>query len=144
MNTAPEGFRHHLPVGIRYGDMDTLGHVNNAMYLTYVEQARISYIRDLQLWQGGATDLGLIVAKVTIDYKSALTLDDGLVEVWTRCSRLGNRSFVMQHQLLVGDDPARLAAVGEVVLVVYNYITAESVALPDAWRDAITAYEPAL
>lgn len=141
MATSPEGFRHHTPIAIRYGDMDTLGHVNNAKYLTYVEQARIAYVRGLNLWEGDATELGLIVAKITIEYKSALTLTDRTVDVWTRCSRLGNRSFNMQHQMTAASD-SRLAAVVEVVVVAFNYTVGEPVVIPDTWRSKITEYEP--
>lgn len=144
MGTSPEGYRHRTPIAIRYGDMDTLGHVNNAIYLTYVEQARIAYVREMNLWEGGATDLGLIVAKITIDYKAALTLADGVVNVWTRCSRLGNRSFDMQHRLLTGQETPTLAAEVEVVVVAFDYVANQTVVLPDEWRQTITAYEPML
>ena len=46
-------FRYYHLIEVRYGDLDPQGHVNNACYLTYMEQARIGYIQHLGLWAGG-------------------------------------------------------------------------------------------
>lgn len=143
MTQPPENYRHHTPMVIRYGDMDTLGHVNNATYLTYFEQARIGYFNELDMWGGERSELGLIVARITIDYKLALAMSDGIVDVWTRVSRLGNKSFDMEHQITRSSDRA-VAATGTVVVVVYNYQEDNPVALPGAWRERITKYEPGL
>ncbi|MBC8100634.1 MAG: acyl-CoA thioesterase [Armatimonadetes bacterium] len=143
--TAPEGYRYYTPMTIRYGDMDTLGHVNNAKYLTYLEQARVSYFRDNGLWDGALSALGLIIARVTIDYKLPLTTADGTIDIWTRCNRLGNKSFDIEHQIITrrtGD--AVIAATGTTVIVVFDYQKQMAIALPDAWRALLLAYEPAL
>ena len=47
MLNAPDGYRHSIPMEIRFADIDSLGHVNNAAYLTYMEQARLRYVRDV-------------------------------------------------------------------------------------------------
>lgn len=143
MTTPPDGFRHHMPLMIRYADMDTLGHVNNAKYLTYIEQARVGYFHELKLWDGRPGELGLIVAKITMEYKLALAMADGFADVWSRVCRLGNRSFEMEHLILRSGDSA-LAGAGQVVMVVYNYETSATVPIPDDWRARIIAYEPAL
>jgi acyl-CoA thioester hydrolase len=63
-------FRFFYPVQIRYADLDAQWHVNNARFLTILEQARLSYIRQLGLWDGKSfLDLGLIVADVHIAIK---------------------------------------------------------------------------
>src|SRR5262249_22727502 len=67
--TAPEGFRHHQPIQVRWGDMDAFGHVNNAVFLTYIEHARIQYARGLDLWGGGRGSLGMILAHIEMDFK---------------------------------------------------------------------------
>ena len=140
---TPEGYRHRITMSIRYADMDSLGHVNNARYMTYFEQARITYINDLNLWDGQPTGVGMIVARATIDFKLALRMSDGIVDIWTRCSRLGTKSFDMQHHLIRTSDGA-LAATGQVVVVVYDYRTNTSTEIPDDWRAKLIEYEPAL
>ncbi|MFW5691224.1 MAG: acyl-CoA thioesterase [Chloroflexota bacterium] len=143
MTTGPENFRYHTPMAIRYRDMDTLGHVNNAVYLSYFEQARVGYFNDQQLWTGEPSVLGLIVARITVEYKQPLAMSDGIIDVWTRCSRLGTRSFTMEHIITRATDNA-VAATGEIVVVVFDYVNNQTVPLPDAWRARLTEYEPGL
>lgn len=142
---APEGYRYYTPVPIRYGDMDALGHVNNAKYLTYLEQARILYVNHHHLWDGSSSQLGLILAKVTIDYKLPLAMSDGLAHVWTRTSRLGTRSFDMEHIIHCQRDGQTLtAATAQIVMVVFDYQANASVPIPQDWRDRLINFEPAL
>ncbi len=140
MPTAPENFHYHTPITIRYGDMDTLGHVNNAKYLTYLEHARISFFRDLKIWEGSIAEVGAIIARISIDYKLPLTMDDGTVDIWTRCSRLGNKSFDMEQVILRKDGAAAATAV--TVAVVYDYQANASVALPEEWKARLLAGKP--
>lgn len=139
-----EGFRHGVPIQVRWADLDAMGHVNNAKYLTYLEQARIHYINDLGLWDGQAAQRGLIVARVEVDYKFPLTLA-GEVVVYTRVSRLGSKSLETEQQVVrYLEDEARVAAAAKVTLVAYDYMRGQSAPVPDAWRAALLAYEPGL
>ena len=66
-------FRYYHPIEVRYGDLDPQGHVNNARYLTYMEQARISYIQQLGLWQGDSfLDVGVILADAQVTFKESI------------------------------------------------------------------------
>jgi acyl-CoA thioester hydrolase len=142
MPTTPAGYRFYTPMQIRYGDMDTLGHVNNAKYLTYIEQARIQYVDTMQLWDGGPHERGLIVAKITCEYKLPLKMADGTAHIYTRVARIGTKSFDVQSTILREDGAEAAAAL--VVIVAYNYVTNQSIPVPDDWRAVITEYEPAL
>lgn len=141
--TPPEGFHHHYPLQVRWSDMDALGHVNNARFLTYLEQARIHYVNELNLW-GGTTDrLGVIIARVEIDFKLPLFASDD-VHVFTRCARLGKRSFdteqwVARHK----GEQLEVAARAVITVVVYDYRSNQSAPIPDEWRALIKAYEVA-
>ncbi len=140
----PEGFRHGVPIQVRWADLDAMGHVNNAKYLTYLEQARIHYINTLGLWDGQATRRGMIMARVELDYKFPLTLA-GEVVVYTRTSRLGTKSLDTEQQVVrYLDGEARVAAAAKITLVVYDYERGQSAPIPDAWRATLTAYEPGL
>lgn len=141
----PDGYRFHTPIAIRYGDMDTLGHVNNANYLTYFEQARVGYCRALGLWTGGQSPLGLILARIVIDYRLPLTLDDDVVDIWTRCAHIGNKSMALQQCLTCQRDGQTMTAADcASVVVAFDYVQNGSVRVPDTWRGAVTAYEPLL
>jgi acyl-CoA thioester hydrolase len=137
-------FRHTIAMPLRWADLDALGHVNNAAYLTYLEQARIGYFRDLELWDGQPDKIGLIMAKVVLEYKLPLFADD-IVAVYTRCSRLGNRSFDTEQIIArSAKGGVQIVAQGTITLVVFDYRTNKSAPIPDDWRERLVAYEPAL
>lgn len=137
----PEGFRHHYPLQVRWSDMDALGHVNNARFLTYMEQARIHYVNSMRLWDGTTDKLGLIIARVEIDFKLPLFAADD-VHVFTRTARLGKRSIVTE-QLIARrkDDQYETAARGVITIVVYDYSANQSAPIPTEWRALVSAYE---
>ena len=142
--TSLDSFRHTAAIQVRWGDLDALAHVNNATYLTYLEQARIDYTRYFRVWDGTPGNLGLIVARVVIDYKMPLVADDRVV-VYTRVSRLGTKSFETEQAITrQTDDAVEIAAVGTVTLVVFDYSRKQSVPIPDDWRAKIIDYEPGL
>jgi acyl-CoA thioester hydrolase len=115
---------------VRFRDLDSMGHVNNAVFLTYMEQARIGF-----LFGRGATTDSLIVARVEIDYRKPVRLGD-TVEVAVCCDRLGTKSFDLAYELRVGD---RIVAEARSVQVFYDYDRREAAELPADWRQALTA-----
>lgn len=139
--TPPEGFRHQTAVQVRWGDVDAMGHVNNATFLTYLEQARITYFNDLKLWDGARGTIGAIMARCEIDYRIPLHAEDQVV-VFTRCSRLGNRSFDTEQIIArVRDGDVEVAAQSKIILVVYDYSAGNSARMPEVWREKLKAYE---
>jgi acyl-CoA thioester hydrolase len=136
-------FRHSTEIQIRWGDMDALGHVNNAVYLTYLEQARVQYMADLRMWDARVSKMGLIMARVVLDYEAPLLATDRVATVFSRVSRLGNKSFDMAQIITrrVNDD-YEIAASGTITLVVFDYPANLTVSIPDEWRSAFIDYEP--
>jgi acyl-CoA thioester hydrolase len=133
-------FRFYHLIEVRYGDLDPQGHVNNAKFLTYMEQGRVFYLKQLKLWEGGSfQNLGVILADVQITFKKAVQFGDPL-RVGVRISRLGNKSMTSEYRLEDGRD-ASIFATGSSVLVAYDYHSNRSVAIPDEWRMAIRQYE---
>lgn len=143
MSQAPEGYRYHTPITVRFADLDALGHVNNAKYLTYIEQGRVLYVRDVCAWTGGWETFGMILAKVTLDYQLPLRWNDQ-VGVYTRCERLGGKSFDLSYviQRENPDSPPDIAATATTVMVAYDYRNDQTIPIPDSWRESILAYEP--
>lgn len=145
MFAPPDGFRHITPLTVRFSDLDAMGHVNNATYLTYMETGRIQYYRDLGLWQPIPRLIGPIMAKATVEYKLPLNLEDDHVVIFSRCARLGGKSYDMEHLIVrYKDDQPQVAARGLIVLVCFDYPAEKSVSIPDEWRASMTAYEPLL
>jgi acyl-CoA thioester hydrolase len=129
-----EGFGFVHREHVRFNDVDAMGHVNNAVYLTYVEEARIAFLRPL-----GPTYESLILARAEIDYRSPLK-DGEEVEVGVRCIRLGNSSFDLEYELRAG---GRVVAEARSVQVAYDYETSASVPIPDGWRERLETGVPA-
>ena len=130
---------YHL-IEVRYGDLDPQGHVNNAKFLTYMEQARIFYLKQLKLWEGGSfLNLGIILADVQITFKKAVQFGDP-IRVGVRISHVGNKSMTSEYQLEDERDGS-LFATGSSVLVAYDYHSKRSVPIPEEWRKAIAQYE---
>jgi acyl-CoA thioester hydrolase len=142
--TAPApsypGFHHACSLQVRWSDLDALGHVNNATYLTYLEQGRIDFCSTLSLWDGKPDKLGLIMARAVIDYKLPLNADDG-VTVYTRVARIGGKSFeTEQHVVCERGGQSAVAAVATITIVVYDYPASLSVAIPDEWRARLQSH----
>jgi acyl-CoA thioester hydrolase len=133
-------FRYFHPIEIRYGDLDPQGHVNNAVYLTYLEQARIGYIRHLGLWEGGSwLDIGIIIADAHLTFRQPVLFGQAL-RVGVRVSRLGNKSLTMEYCLRDGDTGQEMAT-ADTVLVTYDYHTNQTIAIPERWRAVISTFE---
>ncbi len=119
---------------IRFRDLDAMGHVNNAVYLTYMESARVAFLVDLEAAKGFA-DLGIIVARIEIDFRAPLGFGEE-VEVGVRAGRFGTKSFDLEYELWAG---SRLVAEAKSVCVGYDYSIGESVPIPDTWRERLAA-----
>ena len=134
-------FRFSVHIPIRYADIDAQRHLNNVAYFTFMEQARVDYLREIGLWPGEDFDsIGMILAQTTCIYKAPAYLWE-TVTVWTRVSTLGNKSFQFEYRLET--DRGEIAT-GNSVQVCYDYDRKKSLPLPDGWRRSIIAYEPGL
>ena len=125
-------FVHREPV--RFRDLDPMGHVNNAVFLTYIESARAAFLQHLGAVQT-LEDLAIIVARIEIDFRAPVRFGDK-VDVSVRVSRFGDKSFDLAHELRVGET---LVAEAESVLVTYDYERREPVSIPAAWREKLAA-----
>ena len=135
-----EGFRFVCPQEVTFRDLDVFGHVNNAVYLTYIENARIGYMRDV-LGIESLEDLLVIVANVNIDFRSRASLGETL-EVGARVSRIGMKSFDMEHEVRGAD--GRVVLEARSVLVAYDYGAEAPMPVPDEWRKRIGDLEGSL
>ena len=121
-------FTHRLEV--RFRDCDPLGHANNAVYLTYLEQARFSHWR--RLWGFGTAASapevpGVILARAEIDYRSPVRYGDTL-EVRIGLAAIGRTSFTYDYA------QGRVVATARTVQVMYDYKESKPVPIPEAIR----------
>jgi acyl-CoA thioester hydrolase len=133
-------FHFFHPIYVRYGDLDPQGHVNNAGFITYLEHARVSYIRELGLWDGkNFLEIGFILARIELDYKAPILMTDD-VEVGVRISRLGNKSLDMEY-LIREPKTGVIFGEGKTVQVAYDYKDKKTIPLPENWRIIVQEYE---
>jgi acyl-CoA thioester hydrolase len=133
-------FRYYCPIQVRYGDLDPQWHVNNARTVTFLEQARFSYLIQLGLFDGVSFfDVGVIVADVHVTYLAPIRLTYK-VRVGVRVARIGNKSLTFEYQV-EDENSATILATAETVMVAYNYHTQNSIPVPPDWREKITAFE---
>ncbi|HEX3220911.1 MAG TPA: thioesterase family protein [Candidatus Limnocylindria bacterium] len=131
-----DDFRHRTRIEVRFRDIDSFGHVNNAVIASYVEQARVRYLRDV-VDVDPIGKMPLILGMLKIDYLSPVFLQDE-VEVGSRVDWIGNSSISMSHLLRAAD---RELARSTSILVAYDYANARPMPVPDAWRQAFASQE---
>jgi acyl-CoA thioester hydrolase len=125
-----EGFDFMHRETVRFRDVDALGHVNNAVFLTYLEEARIAFLVPL-----GAEVSNMILARVEIDFRAPLRMGDQ-IEIGVRPANVGTKSFELEYEVRSGD---AVAAEAKTVLVSFDYESGRSIELPESWREALAA-----
>ena len=112
------GFPYSMPIHVRFRDVDGMGHVNNAVYFTFIEAARTEYmyrINDTQTLQ----QVDWIVATASLNFRRAATYGDPL-EVGVRPTRVGQTSFTLYYEVW-NRAKNELVADGETVIVMFDY-----------------------
>ncbi|WAT15902.1 acyl-CoA thioesterase [Xanthomonas fragariae] len=123
-----------IPISVRWRDMDSMGHVNNAKYISYLEEARVRWMLGVE---GVAmTDrIAPVVAATNVNYRRPLVWpNDILIELFVE--RLGSSSITIGHRILDQKDEGVLYSDGNVVVVWIDTRTGKSASLPDAVRTA--------
>jgi acyl-CoA thioester hydrolase len=132
-----EGYRFVLRREVEFRDIDSAGHVNNAVYLTYMETARIRYLIAV-LGPEFAYEISLILARIAVDFRAPAFFPETL-ELGARVTRVGTTSFDLEHEIRGGD--GRLVLQASSVLVAYDYEANAPMTVPDDWRARLDAYE---
>jgi acyl-CoA thioester hydrolase len=130
-------FRVHCPIDVRFRDCDLMGHVNNAVYLTYLEIARFAY------WKAAGLDriegeISYIVARVEIDYRASANFGD-VLDVGLAVSGIGRSSFTMAYE--IRNQHGRVVSTARSVQVSYDWAAGKSLPVPDAIRQRIREFE---
>ena len=119
----------------RYSDLDVNGHVNQAKYLSYLEQARTRYWDEVVGIRHDRSPVAIVHQE--IDYRAPITLDHE-VTVRQRIAGMGRSSFDIAYEVLADD---AVAATAEVVLLALDRDTGEAIPIPPAWREPIAEFE---
>jgi acyl-CoA thioester hydrolase len=115
---------------IRFSDIDAMGHVNNAVYLSYFEQARIFYFKHILDQDWDWFKHGILVARNEINYAAPIFQKDK-IEIITKCTHIGTKSFTITYEVMRGSE---VCSTGASVLVCFDYHQKTTIAIPDDMR----------
>ena len=139
-NITREQFSFWAEVEVRWGDMDAQGHVNNAVYFTYCETARIKLLRALGvLGRSGGAAQGPTLVTTSCDFKQQVRYPTTL-DIGVRVERIGQRSFELSYAMFrQGTD--ELLAVARSVNAWVDFAQERAVPLPAELRAAFGQYQ---
>jgi len=133
-------FSYYHPITVQYRDLDPQGHVNNAVYLTYLESARLGYYQQVGIYHPDSCILtGMVVVRNEIDYLAPIHFGQA-VRVGLRVERMGTKSVTFTFQIETDPDGVPLAR-GKSVMVAYDNAADQGVPIPSDWREKISLYE---
>jgi acyl-CoA thioester hydrolase len=136
-----KNFKHKIKINVRFSDLDAMRHVNNAAYLSYLEEARISYFNDVLNRPKNSLNFGVVIARIEIDYLQPIMLGDEL-EIMTRVCKLGNKSSDVEHLIIIIRGEARIHAASALTkLVSFDYQSQRSILIPENVKEKIIAFE---
>lgn len=136
--SSPERWTIVAPLRPRFRDTDAMGHINNAVYVTYLEVARQEYWRAFRKDEDYRV-VPFILAHVDVDFRSEALMRETL-ELCIRCSYVGVKSFGFEYAIREITSQ-RLVVSAKSVQVFYDYATKTSQPCPDDMRRRLEAFE---
>jgi len=122
------------PIKIRYNDLDTYGHVNNAIYITYLEEGRTAWFQDKVGKEWEWNKQGTIIARHEINYKIPILFNDTVrIVLWV--SELGTKSFEVSYKIIKFTGERWITCTnGKSVLVCFDYQKQTTIPIPENWK----------
>jgi acyl-CoA thioester hydrolase len=140
MHELLTGFPVVIEQVVAWGEMDSFQHLNNVVYFRYFENARIEYMRRLDWFDfQKQTGIGPILAKTQARFRRPVTYPDKLL-VGTAITAMASDRFTMDYRI-VSTKLNDLAALGDGVVVTYDYSTGQPTPIPEDLRKRIEAIE---
>ena len=129
------------PIDIRFRDLDALAHVNNVVYLTYVEQARVRYFDDVFGKRHDWDQWGVLLARTEINYLQPLLFKD-VARCEMECVAIGRKSLEFHFIIFKTENGKDVEiASGVNILVCFNHSENKSIEVPTEWKNAIEKFE---
>jgi acyl-CoA thioester hydrolase len=124
-----KGYHFKTQIPIRFADIDALGHVNNAIYLTYFEIARSVYWSEIIEWDWKS--LGIIIRKSEVEYLKPITITDSVI-AYVRTSKIGNSSFELEYVLTKNTKGIdEICTTGKTLCVSFDYMQNKPAKIPE-------------
>jgi len=127
-SASKNNFKSFESIEMRWVDLDSLGHVNNAVIVTYFETARAKFV---QKW--GVSKMMFILASIKVDYIQQINYPNNLI-VGQKIKKIGKKSLTVHSALFINDNTTP-AAIAEVILVAFDYTKQLSIKIPNQVKD---------
>lgn len=120
-------------IHVRLTDIDILGHVNNAIYLTYFEMARMHYFAELVGNDWNWMEEGVVLVKNEVEYLKPIVLND-IPFVTVHLIQIGTKSFTLGYEITVNNE---VVTKGSSTLVAFNSKRQCTIEIPEKMKEAI-------
>ncbi|HWW37791.1 acyl-CoA thioesterase [Pedobacter sp.] len=132
-------FKYKTTLELRFADYDMMGHVNNAVYFTYLEIARAKYWKQAIKWDWKKT--GVVIAQASLDYIHPILLEDK-VHIYVRTSRIGKTSFDLEYIIVKTTNNTELiCSKGKTICVAFDYQTKAATEIPENEKNKMIVFE---
>lgn len=135
-------FRHRMPLQIRFNDIDMLGHLNNGVYISFMDLGKATYFNDVMPDKINWKRINVVVVNINCDFYAPAYFHEQL-EVMTAVASVSERSFKME-QRIVNSKTGEVKCIGHTVMAGFDVETAQSAPIAKEWIDALCAYEQRL
>lgn len=125
--------RKSVKIQVRFSDLDVMGHVNNSVYLSYFEMARVAFFSPLMGEKWDWKKNGVLLRKNEVEYLYPVLLhEEPDITIFT--SSIGTKSFTLEYELKVGE---RLCTIGSSVLVCFDAVNNKTIEVPQEMRNVL-------
>lgn len=132
-------YKHRTPVQIRFNDIDVLGHLNNSIYMQFMDLGKAAYFSGMLPEGFNWDNVGLVIANINIDFLAPSYLEDNL-EVLTAVESISRKSLVLD-QRVINSSTGQVKSAAKVTMVCVNPKTHRTEEISQEWRDRISAFE---
>ncbi|PST82922.1 acyl-CoA thioesterase [Pedobacter yulinensis] len=139
LRNSSDRFNFKTAIETRFSDYDMMGHVNNATYFTYLENARAKYWREIIKWDWQKT--GIVLAHAELDFIKPIQLNDQ-IGIYVRTSRIGRSSFELEYKIVKNSAQGeQLCSTGKTTCIAVNYQDKRPTAIPEDERSRMINFE---
>lgn len=132
-------FRHHIPVQMRFNDIDMLGHLNNSVYFNFMDLAKARYFQAVLGDKFEWGTIGVVIVNVNCDFCQPTFFDEE-IEVETAVTAIGEKSLTLEQQVFCpADGSVRCRC--RTIMVGFDPKTNSSMPITNLWREALSTYE---
>ncbi len=131
-------YNHCIDVQLRFNDVDMLGHVNNSVYLQFMDLAKYEYFKAVMGKDFDLKALAVVVVNINCDFYSPSFINEQL-QVFTTTERVGEKSLVLEQRIVSKDGDVK--CVGHTIMAGYDLKTLKSAPINDNARKHLSLFE---